>query len=104
MDSYALYIHLAGLAVIVVGCLGLLIRAFPALAQGPASPGIDRSRLVITGFPPAYQLLAPIDLGPREKMVDGERHITLTGWDRKDYWVPGVEAPTSSYSRWQTPT
>ena len=28
MDSYALYIHLAGLAVIVVGCLGLLIRAF----------------------------------------------------------------------------
>jgi hypothetical protein len=26
-----------------------------------------------------------VDLGPREKIVDGERHITLTGWDRKDY-------------------
>jgi hypothetical protein len=24
-------------------------------------------------------------LGPREKTVDGERHITLTGWDRSDY-------------------
>lgn len=28
-----------------------------------------------------------IDLGPREKMVDGELHITLTGWDRTDYSV-----------------
>ena len=24
-------------------------------------------------------------LGEREKLVDGERHLTLTGWDRKDY-------------------
>lgn len=26
-----------------------------------------------------------VDLGPREKLVDGELHITLTGWDRDDY-------------------
>lgn len=26
-----------------------------------------------------------IDLGPRETLVEGERHITLTGWDREDY-------------------
>ncbi len=26
-----------------------------------------------------------VDLGPREKLVDGEVHITLTGWDQKDY-------------------
>ena len=45
--------------------------------------------LVITGFPPAYRLLVPIDLGPRERIVDGERHITLTGWDRKDYTLLG---------------
>ena len=31
----------------------------------------------------------PIDLGPREKIVDGQRHITLTGWDRKDYGFLG---------------
>lgn len=26
-----------------------------------------------------------VDLGPREKIVDGELHITLTGWDQSDY-------------------
>lgn len=26
-----------------------------------------------------------VDLGPRETMVDNERHITLTGWDREGY-------------------
>lgn len=33
----------------------------------------------------AVNRLAPIDLGERERMVNGERHLTLTGWDRKDY-------------------
>jgi hypothetical protein len=28
-----------------------------------------------------------IDLGPREKIVDGEKHITLTGWDQGDYSI-----------------
>ena len=28
-----------------------------------------------------------VDLGPREKLVDGELHITLTGWDQSDYSV-----------------
>jgi Leucine-rich repeat (LRR) protein len=26
-----------------------------------------------------------VDLGPREKLVEGKRHVTLTGWDKKDY-------------------
>jgi hypothetical protein len=38
-------------------------------------------------FPPIYTRLTPIDLGPRDKIVDGERHVTLTGWDRKDYSI-----------------
>ncbi len=28
-----------------------------------------------------------VHLGPREKIVDGELHITLTGWDEKDYSI-----------------
>lgn len=28
-----------------------------------------------------------IDLGPYEKTVDGEIHLTLTGWDKEDYSV-----------------
>ena len=89
MDSYALYINLAGLAVITVGCLGLIIRAFRHWRKGLLPLGLIGLGLVITGFPPAYRLLVPIDLGPREKIVDGERHITLTGWDRKDYALLG---------------
>lgn len=32
-------------------------------------------------------LLRVLDLGPLETMVAGERHITLTGWDRHDYSI-----------------
>src|SRR5271166_2324664 len=89
MDSYALYINLAGLAVIAVGCLGLIVRAFRHWRKGLAPMVLIGFGLVITGFPPAYRLLVPIDLGPRERIVDGQRHITLTGWDRNDYTFLG---------------
>ena len=67
MDTYALYINLAGLAVIAVGCLGLIIRAFRHWCKGLLPLGLIGLGLVITGFPPAYRLLVPIDLGPRER-------------------------------------
>jgi hypothetical protein len=41
--------------------------------------------LAVASAPPVIGKLVPIDLGPRDKMVEGERHLTLTGWDRKDY-------------------
>lgn len=41
--------------------------------------------LTVAAAPPVIGRLVPIDLGPRDKLVDGERHLTLTGWDRKDY-------------------
>jgi hypothetical protein len=89
MDSYALYINLAGLAVIAIGCLGLIVRAFRHWRKGLAPLLLIGIGLVVTGFPPAYRLLVPIDLGPRERIVDGQRHITLTGWDRNDYTLLG---------------
>lgn len=89
MDSYALYINLAGLAVIAVGCLGLIVRGFRHWRKGLAPMMLIGLGLMITGFPPAYRLLVPIDLGPRERIVDGQRHITLTGWDRNDYTFLG---------------
>jgi hypothetical protein len=89
MDSYALYINLAGLAVIAVGCLGLIVRALRHWRKGLAPLVLIGLGLMITGFPPAYRLLVPINLGPRERTVDGQRHITLTGWDRKDYTFLG---------------
>src|SRR5437899_2914318 len=33
----------------------------------------------------AIDRMSPIERGPRDKLVDGERHLTLTGWDRTDY-------------------
>jgi len=89
MDNYAHYIYLSGLAVITIGCLGLIIRAFRHWRKGLGPLALIALGLVITGFPPTYQLLVPINLGPRERIVDGQRHITLTGWDRKDYTFLG---------------
>ena len=89
MENYALYINLAGLVVIVVGCLGLVLRSFRHWRKGLFPLALICLGIVITGFPPAYRALVPIDLGPRETIVNGQRHITLTGWDRKDYTFLG---------------
>jgi hypothetical protein len=89
MDEYALYINLAGLAVILVGLLGLVVRASRHWRKGLLPLGLIGLGVVITGFPPLYRLAVPIDLGPRESIVGGQRHITLTGWDRKDYALLG---------------
>ncbi len=42
---------------------------------------------LLIGIPFGVNAIAGIDLGPRERMVDGQRHITLTGWDRHDYSI-----------------
>jgi hypothetical protein len=111
MENYALYIMLAGLAVTSAGQLWLLIRAFRhSLAWGLtifllppltvvfvvlhwrkslAPVALIGLGLLIAAFPLAFSSLVPIDLGPRERIVDGQRHITLTGWDRKDYALLG---------------
>ncbi len=111
IEYYAVYFELAGLALLVIGWLWMADSAFrrhavlgvAVLLVPPAAPvyglwrrGNARAPLVVMGlglalaaFPPIYQLLTPIDLGPRDKMVDGERHVTLTGWDRSDYSILG---------------
>ena len=43
--------------------------------------------LILFAFPIVSTRLVPVDLGPRVKIVDGETHVTLTGWDRRDYSV-----------------
>ena len=49
------------------------------------------SSLVIAATPAVYTVYIRLDLGPRNKLVDGQRHLTLTGWDRKDYAVLRLE-------------
>ncbi|MFN8855650.1 MAG: hypothetical protein ACK50P_08795 [Planctomycetaceae bacterium] len=108
-EQYATLAFVVGLILIAVGLLWLIIRAFrqrPLLGLGsvlfpPALiPFAYRHRQSLK-IPLRVLLLGSVlaggalaagrwhgrypPLGEREKMVDGERHLTLTGWDRKDY-------------------
>jgi hypothetical protein len=71
----------------VAGGLGLVLLLFVLVhGRGARLPlAVVLLGLAVGAFPAAYSRLVPIDLGPREKLVDGEMHITLTGWDRDDY-------------------
>ncbi len=43
---------------------------------------------LLIGVPFALNaVINKIDLGPRERIVDGQRHITLTGWDQHEYSI-----------------
>jgi hypothetical protein len=89
IESYAGYLDMAGLVFILAGSLGFLVRPFRAWRKGLVPLALISCGLIVTSFPLAYRALVPVDLGPREKIVDGQRHITLTGWDRKDYGFLG---------------
>lgn len=43
--------------------------------------------IICLTLPAAVTRFAPVDLGPHDVQVDGERCITLTGWDQNDYSV-----------------
>lgn len=114
VEQYGVHLMLAGLALMALGWIWLAARAFrekaawgaAILAFPPLAPFYVLSRgarlwapaalmaagLALTAFPPLYTRYAPVDLGPRERMVDGERHLALTGWDRKDYGFLGSKS------------
>jgi len=112
VEEYLFYVLIAGVALVALGVTWFLVSAFrqhaawglACLVLAPLGVPLfllrhwPRARrpvaLLLFG---AVVLTAPfavnraqqyfIDLGPREKVVDGEQHITLTGWDRTDYSV-----------------
>jgi hypothetical protein len=105
-EEVAVWIILAGLLLAVCGYVWLVARAFRtklswgvgvALVAGwipflikhsakAAAPSIVVGiGLVMAVAPVAYTKLRPVDLGPLVRMVEGEKHITLTGWNRSDY-------------------
>ena len=89
IESYAGYLDMAGLVLILAGSLGFLVRPFRIWRKGLAPLALIGCGLIATALPLVHQAIVPVDLGPREKIVDGQRHITLTGWDRKDYGFLG---------------
>jgi hypothetical protein len=111
IEKLGLYFVLGAVALLVVGWLWLVVAAFkvnrywglgvllvPPLAllfipchfRSARTPvAVLLLGLIIGAMPYGvnYYHQHFVDLGPREKMVDGELHITLTGWDQKDYSI-----------------
>jgi hypothetical protein len=78
-----------GLGVLLVfPVLGVLyVLSYPARGGRPLA--LTLLGLQVAAVPYAinyYHQLYP-DLSERDRIVDGERHLTLTGWDRTDYSV-----------------
>ncbi len=109
-ETRLFYIALCGVVVAAIGLLWLTITAFRVkwywgLAVVVFLP-VALPIFIIRHFKPAawplalmmaglavgsasiiYNKVTPIDLGPYEKVVGDEVHLTLTGWDRKDYSI-----------------
>lgn len=110
-EEYAVYVVVAGLLFFAIGWLALIFTAlrvskrwgvgvlfFPPLALVFIPKHLSVARrptlLILLGLmvglsPMLVGRLSSyfIDLGPYERMVNGELHLTLTGWDRKEYSV-----------------
>ena len=113
MADKALYMLLGGLAAAALAWIWLLVRAFRqhrrwglaslvlppvGLAFAARHPRRAAAPLVllmlsvlVAAAPAIYTLYVRLDLGPRNKVVDGQQHLTLTGWDRKDYSILRLE-------------
>jgi len=109
MEGRAFYMQLGGVAVAALAWIWLIVRAFrqhrrwglsslvvppvgfafaawhPRKAVMPLV--LVALSLLVAATPALYTLSVPLDLGERDKVVNGQRHLTLTGWDRKDYSI-----------------
>ena len=112
-ETYGIYVLVAGIVLALAGYIWLLLRAWGhdwrwglALVLFPPASllflAVEFRRVVVPANVFLVGLLLilgtlglnvlvvrHIDLGPREKIVDGELHLTLNGWDRPadDYAV-----------------
>jgi hypothetical protein len=85
---------LFGLAVVWLMLRGLRKETRPKVRWPVALLGVA---VLIIAIPLAVSSFARsyVDLGPRERVVDGQVHITLTGWDQTDYSVLRTKPETA---------
>ena len=80
------FLFYLGLFLTGIGVLWMLAR----VARGRFSNLVVPAFILALGIaavsaPAIYTRIADVDLGPRQTLVQGEKHITLTGWDRDSY-------------------
>jgi hypothetical protein len=109
LEEHAFFVLIAGLALVVAAHVWLVVRAFktrkawgvalllvPPLdvvfvvahlrrAVGPLLLFLMAGVLLASPFAYNWYQEHYVDLGPRERTVDGELHITLTDWEQSDY-------------------
>jgi len=94
-EQIGVVVLLAGLAAATVGLFWLAIRGL-AVALGRRTArqllvplAVLAAGLVLGSVPFVSQRIhqALVGLGERERVVDGQRAVTLTGWDRDDYSI-----------------
>jgi hypothetical protein len=105
MERRALYLQLGGMTVAAAAWLWLIVRGFRQrwawglghlvlpptglvfAARHPRKGAVPFVLAVLgilaAAMPPLYTLAVPVKLDPIEARVEGERHVTLTGSDRK---------------------
>ncbi len=83
-----------GLAVLVFLPVGLPIFVLRHFKPAALPLLVVAIGLAIGSAPIAFNKLKPVDLGPYEKKVGEETHLTLTKWDRKDYSVLAAKPST----------
>lgn len=86
-DSLSIGVFFAALTCLTIALTWLTVLLVISIIKGWRRVrwplGLLLVGLVVGALPLAWTgLRAQIDLGPLDRMVDGERHLTLTGWDR----------------------
>jgi hypothetical protein len=106
MELRAFYMQVGGFALAAVAWIWLLIRAFkqhrrwglgtlvfPPVGvvfagrhprRGAIPLGLVLICILVAAIPALYTLYVPLNLGAREKVIEGEKHLTLTGSDAKE--------------------
>ena len=108
LEQYSLYFLIAGLALVLIAWVALVRRGFQvhwlwgmgnlflvgipffllvhfSRARGPLMLLLLAGLIIGGTYGVNYYVANFMRFGPREKIVDGERHITLTGWHKTDY-------------------
>lgn len=79
-------LFLLGIATIAAAGLWLVLRLWRSPRRLVAPILVGLLGVAVLATPMIYtRVVETIDLGERERVVDGELHLSLTGWDRTAY-------------------